>query len=311
MALPAAEAFDRVRRMLPELLKFGVVGGLGSVIDLGGAAVLHSKYHVGPLEAKALSTAAATVLTYLGSRFWTFRDRENQELKREAVLFIVLNLVGLLIAEVVVGFVTYIMGMRGQLEYNAASVLGTGLATIFRYCAYKKWVFLAPAEQSGLKSTSDPELARFPDYPPWELDPAYLVPAGATAVSPARASAVSPARASAVSPARASAVSPARASAVGSAAAPAYSSWDPASTAPLSRDQPTDDFLSQNQPTVAFRQVPLEGPISSNERVASPLSPTSSAAWPDSRKTQPLSAYPLPDSHGQLPNRTPGRHRRQ
>jgi len=278
MALPAAEVYDRVRRMLPELLKFGVVGGIGSVIDLGGAAVLHSKYHVGPLEAKALSTASATVVTYLGSRFWTFRDRENQELKREAVLFIVLNLVGLLIAEVVVGFVTYIMGMRGPLEYNAASVLGTGLATIFRYLAYKKWVFLAPAEQSGLTSTSNPELARFPDYPPWELDPAYLVPAGATAV--------------------------------GSAAAPPYS-LDPAPTAPFSRDQPTDDFLSQDQPTVAFRQVPFEEPISSNERVASPLSPASSAAGPDPRKTQPLSADPLPGSHDQLPNRTPGRHRKQ
>jgi putative flippase GtrA len=52
------------------------------VIDLGGAAVLHGKYHVDGLEAKAISTAAATVVTYLGSRFWTFKDRENQSLRR-------------------------------------------------------------------------------------------------------------------------------------------------------------------------------------------------------------------------------------
>ena len=63
---------------------------------------------------------------------------------REAVLFFVLNVVGLLIAEAVIGLVTYVMGLRGPLEYNAASFVGTGLGTIFRFYAYRKWVFLAP-----------------------------------------------------------------------------------------------------------------------------------------------------------------------
>jgi putative flippase GtrA len=154
------------------------------VIDLGGAAVLHGKYHVGPLESKAISTALATVFTYLGSRFWTFKDRENQSLRREAVLFIMLNLAGLLIAEAVIALVTYVMGLHGQIEYNAASVLGTGLATIFRYLAYRQWVFTAPAEPDFALGMP-PELAPFPDYPPWELDPAYIAAAQApTAASP-------------------------------------------------------------------------------------------------------------------------------
>ena len=174
MASSAPGLYSRVRQLLPELLKFGVVGGIGSVIDLGGAAVLHSKFHVEGLEAKALSTAAATVVTYLGSRYWTFKHRENQDLHREAVLFIVLNLIGLLIAEVVVGFVTYGLGRHGQLDFNAASVVGTGLATIFRYFAYKRWVFLAPDPESSAAFLPSPNTPAFPDYPPWELDPAYL-----------------------------------------------------------------------------------------------------------------------------------------
>jgi putative flippase GtrA len=182
MALDAG-LYSRVRQLLPELLKFGVVGGIGSVIDLGGTAVLHGKYHVGPLESKAIAVTAATVFTYVGSRFWTFKDRENQSLRREAVLFIVLNLVGLLIAEVVLGFTTYVLAMRGNLEYNAASVLGTGLGTLWRYYAYKKWVFLAPAVEPA--AAQDPALADLSDYPPWELDPAYLATAPAPAYSAA------------------------------------------------------------------------------------------------------------------------------
>jgi len=84
MALPAAGLYTRYRHLVPELLKFGAVGGIGAVIDLGGAAVLHGKYHVGPLESKAISTIIAMVVTYLGSRFWTFKHRENQALGREA-----------------------------------------------------------------------------------------------------------------------------------------------------------------------------------------------------------------------------------
>jgi putative flippase GtrA len=185
MAFPEAGLYARVRLLLPELLKFGVVGGLGSVIDLGGAAVLHGKYHVGPLESKAISTALATVFTYLGSRFWTFKDRENQSLRREAVLFVLLNVAGLLIAMAVIALVTYVLGLRGQLEYNAASVLGTGLATIFRYFAYRQWVFTAPADAPlAAAAAAAAEMVPFPDYAPWEIDPGYLQDAPHRATAP-------------------------------------------------------------------------------------------------------------------------------
>ena len=94
---------------------------------------------------KALSITAATIFTYLGSRFWTFRHRVNQALLREGVLFVMLNVVGLAIAEVVIAATTYGLDMKSALAYNAASVVGTGLGTIFRYFSYKKWVFLAHA----------------------------------------------------------------------------------------------------------------------------------------------------------------------
>src|SRR3984957_6887525 len=180
MALPAAGLYSRYRHLIPELLKFGVVGGIGAVIDLGGAAVLHGEFHVEALAAKAISTVIATMLTYLGSRFWTFKHRENQALGRELALFIVLNVIGLVIAEAVIAVVTYGLGLHSQLEYNAASVVGTGLATIFRYFAYRQWVFTAPAEEFTLAPTAAAEAERVPDYPPWDLDPAYAAAAAVT-----------------------------------------------------------------------------------------------------------------------------------
>jgi putative flippase GtrA len=138
------EAYKRIRDLVPELLKFGVVGAIGAVVDLGGTAVLHGPGGIGPLTAKAIAVCVAMVVTYLGSRFWTFRHRQNQPLLRETSLFVGLNIVGLLIAEIVIAITTYGLGYRDQLSYNAASVIGTVLGTIFRYVTYKKWVFLKP-----------------------------------------------------------------------------------------------------------------------------------------------------------------------
>ena len=133
----------RCMDLIPELAKFGVVGLIGSVIDLGGAAYLHGAEGIGPMFSKAISLIAATAVTYLGSRFWTFRHRVNQALLREGMLFVALNVVGLVIAEAVIAFVSYGLDLKHVLAYNAASVIGTGLGTIFRYFSYKKWVFLA------------------------------------------------------------------------------------------------------------------------------------------------------------------------
>ncbi len=167
----------RFADLIPELAKFGVVGLIGSIIDLGGADYLHVHLGMEPLVSKALSITAATVFTYLGSRFWTFRHRVNQALLREGVLFVLLNVVGLVIAEVVIAVTTYGLDLKSELAYNAASVIGTGLGTIFRYFSYKKWVFLAGAPGTAVAAG---EAAVSGIVDPAETSPSGAVLAGTT-----------------------------------------------------------------------------------------------------------------------------------
>jgi putative flippase GtrA len=138
---------DQIIAKKTELVRFCVVGGIGAIIDLGGADYLYRDVHLNPLASKAISISVATVVTYLGSRFWTFRHRVDQEqaLGRETGMFFLLNVIGLLIAEACIAFTSYGLDLKGHLAYNAASVVGTGLGTIFRYFSYRKWVFNAAA----------------------------------------------------------------------------------------------------------------------------------------------------------------------
>ena len=149
----------RFAGLIAELAKFGLVGGLGAAVDLGGAGYLHGAAGVGPLSAKAISLSVATVLTYVGNRFWTFRHRANHALLREWTVFLLLNAVGLVIAEATIGFTYYVLGFHGSLAFNLASVAGTGLGTIFRFWSYKKWVFIAPETLAGDLPEQLPELA--------------------------------------------------------------------------------------------------------------------------------------------------------
>ena len=137
--------YSRVRTMLPEIVKFCVVGGIGTVIDLGGAAVLHGKYHVEPLAAKAISVTLATACHL--PRLPVLDVQGPGEPAAQAR--------GRAVHRAQRGGPAHRGGgdrprhlrawaLRGQLDYNAASFIGTGLGTIFRYFAYRKWVFLAP-----------------------------------------------------------------------------------------------------------------------------------------------------------------------
>jgi putative flippase GtrA len=313
MALPASGLYARVRAMLPEVMKFLVVGGIGTVIDLGGAAVLHSTYHVEPLAAKAVSVTVATIFTYFGSRFWTFRHRENQAMHREAVLFFVLNVVGLLIAEAVIGLVSYALGLHGALAYNAASFIGTGLGTIFRFYAYRKWVFLDPAAPTETPATLAGAPA-VPDYPPWELDPAFLAPA-----KPARPAASNPA--------------PAYVSPWGAAPAPAGPLTVPfagARTEPFTGARTesftgarTESFAgARTEPFAGSRtaapvldaQPAFPGPQPAappwNAALAAPVLPDFGSAPQESRPAPPAAAAPVTPPAPQPGPRPAGRHRK-
>ena len=146
-----ADLHGRFATLIAELTKFGLVGTVGLITDVAGAAFLHGQVGLGPLTAKAIAATFATVLSYAGHRLWTFRHRADQGLLRGWVIFFGLNLVGLLISLLVIGFFTEVLQLHGLAAYNVAQVLGVILGMLFRYWSYRRWVFLAfePGEQVG------------------------------------------------------------------------------------------------------------------------------------------------------------------
>lgn len=134
----------RFAHLLHEIMKFGAVGAAAFVVDAGGFNLLTSNgLDNKPLTAKAISMTIAATFAYFANRHWTWRDRARSGLRREYTLFFLFNLVGFGIAEACLAISEYGMNLHSQLARNiSANIVGTFLGTLFRFWAYRKWVFI-------------------------------------------------------------------------------------------------------------------------------------------------------------------------
>lgn len=148
-------ATSRWRSVAREVLAFGLVGLAGLVVDVGVFNALRFGGDPGllqgkPLTAKVLSVVAATVVTYLGNRHWTWRDRHWGDRRREYATFFLLNGVGMAIAVTCLGVSHYVLGMTSPLADNvSANLVGLVLGTGFRFWAYRRFVFPVAGASAG------------------------------------------------------------------------------------------------------------------------------------------------------------------
>ncbi|WP_211249414.1 GtrA family protein [Nocardioides aequoreus] len=141
--------------------RFGTVGLLCLVVDIGAFNLLRYVVEVGPLTSKTISVVLATSLAFLGNRSWTFGHREMRHGPGVAyVLFFVCNGIALAISLVCLAVSSYALGLTSPLAENVSSnVVGLGLGTLFRFWAYGRWVFAPtrppapPAPEVGTDSS--------------------------------------------------------------------------------------------------------------------------------------------------------------
>ena len=141
------DRWSRLAGLLPQLSRFGVVGLFGLLVDVGGFNLLRFAGGEGPLydrplTAKLVSAAAATVVSWLGNRYWTFRHTRRAAAHHEFALFVIVCTLGTGIALACLAVSHYVLGLDSALADNvSANVVGLVLATTFRFWAYRTHVF--------------------------------------------------------------------------------------------------------------------------------------------------------------------------
>jgi putative flippase GtrA len=129
-----------------QLASFGVIGALNFVVD---TAIFNLLFSIGPIKAQVVATVVATTLSYFLNRHWTFRGHSRAGLRREYVLFFVLNGVGLAITAAIVAVAKYGFDLHDQIVLNIVRLFAIAVATLFRFWSYKRWVFLEVATEAA------------------------------------------------------------------------------------------------------------------------------------------------------------------
>jgi putative flippase GtrA len=148
---------DSWRILLKELTAFGLIGAIALVIDI---SVYNWLAHLGWLKAKAVSATVSTAFAYFGNRYLSFSHRARTSIGRETTFFFGINIVTLIFSELALGLFAYPLDQRSDhLVMNLVNIATIGIGTIFRFWAYKRFVFLHPDRVHAHGLDLDEELA--------------------------------------------------------------------------------------------------------------------------------------------------------
>lgn len=181
-------AAPRLARLAAQLLKFGVVGGVGFVVDIAvfNLLLLHpvSGIPAWPVAAKTVSTIAAITVNWVGNRMWTFREHRRADTVREGVEFLIASLVGSGVSLVCLAFSHYVLQLTTTVDDNvSANLIGLILGSLVRFAAYRWWVFADSSTEDAVGSTTV-AVAPTPGRSSRDAEPPASVASRATMASP-------------------------------------------------------------------------------------------------------------------------------
>jgi putative flippase GtrA len=134
-----------------ELLKFALVGGTTWVIDTAIFLVLKSTIlEPKPVTAKVISVLVATLASYGLNRGWSFRTRGGRERHHEAVLYVLISGISVVVYAGPLWLSRYALDLRVPAvslltehwaDFISGQIIGVLVGMAFRWWAFRRFVF--------------------------------------------------------------------------------------------------------------------------------------------------------------------------
>ncbi len=139
--LSASRVISALEARFHEVWRFLTVGVISTAIEFALFNAMVFALAFGPVTAKVIATAAAMVNAYLGNRHWSFRHRPRARLSSQALLFLVVNGIGIAMGAAFVAGANRIFDAQSFVALNLVNVAAVLSVLVFRFWAYHRWVF--------------------------------------------------------------------------------------------------------------------------------------------------------------------------
>lgn len=140
-----------LKALIPEMVRFVLVGGVSFVIDFGLLFVFQNfvfkTVYLGVLFSQALSFTISLIIHYFLATFWVFRRHQVKSAAshaRASSLFVVTNVVGLGLNELALFIGSSLLGFH----YLLVKLVAAALVMIWNYLCQKLFIY-APLPKRG------------------------------------------------------------------------------------------------------------------------------------------------------------------
>lgn len=100
-----------MKKLMEQIVKFGIVGVLATLIDMGVLMFLREAFGLDDLVAAPISFTISVIFNYICSMKYVFERRDDMSRQREFIIFVILSIIGLGINQLVM------WGLKGRLEF--------------------------------------------------------------------------------------------------------------------------------------------------------------------------------------------------
>lgn len=135
-----------MKKLMEQILKFGVVGFVCFLIDFGITTGLANIFGVHYLISKFLGFVVSAVVNYILSIKFVFTQKKEMDKSKEFTVFLILSAIGLVINEVVMyvcidviyaGSTFLQSRLTSELTVSFSSVIATGIVMVYNFISRK------------------------------------------------------------------------------------------------------------------------------------------------------------------------------
>lgn len=135
-----------MKKLMEQIIKFGIVGFFCFLIDYGITVVFTNVFGVHYLISKFLGFVVSAIVNYILSIKFVFTNKKEMDRKKEFSVFIILSAFGLLINEIVMFVCMDLIFpastllqkyITRELMVSISSIVATGIVMIYNFISRK------------------------------------------------------------------------------------------------------------------------------------------------------------------------------
>ncbi len=133
---------DRPREFV-RFLKFATVGVIGMGVDLSVLTISRELLHLALPLAVCIGFSVAVLSNFTWNRLWTFPESRQRPLTSQLMQFVVINIIGLGINELVVLGLHPVFSklVQDPAAYLGAKVIAIGIVLFWNYFVNRAWTY--------------------------------------------------------------------------------------------------------------------------------------------------------------------------